>query len=687
MKKYILSILILAACFNSFAQVDRSIRPKAGPAPEVKMGESTHFQLKNGLKVYVVENHKLPKITASLIFHTGPIYEGDIAGLMSATGNLMMGGTQNRSKDELNEEIDFLGAHLNATSGSVSTSGLSKYTDKLFSLMAEVALKPDFKQEELDKWKKQMNSGLKADEKDPNSLSSKISRIALHGKDHVYGEFITEESIEAISIEDCQQYYNRYFKPSIAYLAIVGDITPKEAKKLVKTYFNKWEGGEVKKDSFEASQAPSENKVALFDLPSAVQSVINVSYPIDLKQGHADIMPMTVLNHILGGGSAGRLFQNLREDKAFTYGAYSDFETDQLVGNFSASASVRTEVTDSAVHEILYEMNRINNVKITDEELQNTKNALAGRFSIALQNPSTAARFALNTARYNLPENYYQTYLQRLDAVTSDDILRVAKKYIKPSNAHIIIVGNTKEFASKLEKFGEISYYNNDGETYVPKLPEIPEGLTAETVINTYLQNIGGQEKVSSLQNIEMNLSAEIQGREITMISYNDQNGRLYQATAMGSMILQKTVFDGKNGIVTIQGQNKSMTESEVSDAKITSLPVPQLMYAKEGVKSSINGVEKVMSSPAYIVNVEYPSGKKGKEYYDIQTGRLVKSVQFQETPQGVIPQAIILSNYKEVEGVKIPQTFTVPMGPQEIIFNVNDIKINQDKVTYFESL
>jgi len=300
MKKYILSLLMLFVSAGLFAQLDRSIRPTAGPAPKIELGKSTHFTLKNGLKVYVIENHKLPKISASISVHTGPILEKNIAGYVTATGELMMGGTQERSKDELNETIDFMGASLNASARGVSVSSLSKYTDDIFALMSEVALQPKFNENELEKWKTRTKSGIKSNEKDPKAISAKISGVVLYGKEHVYGEFSTEATVDAITLEDCESFYNQYFKPNIAYMAIVGDITPKQAKKLVKKYFGKWEDAKVIKEKFVASKAPAATQIALFDLPTATQSVVRVTYPIDLKKGHEDVLPMSVLNQILG---------------------------------------------------------------------------------------------------------------------------------------------------------------------------------------------------------------------------------------------------------------------------------------------------------------------------------------------------------------------------------------------------
>jgi len=361
MRKYIYTLFIALLTISLSAQVtiDRSTAPTPGPARTPEIGSYESFELKNGLKVFVVEDHRLPRITMSLILDRDPIVEGAKAGYVSIAGDLIGAGTANRTKSALDEEVDFMGANFGTGSNSIRVGGLSKYTDQLIDILSDVLLNPSFPEEEFDKLKSQMISGLKANADDPDAISGNLRGAALYGLEHPYGEVMTEATVEAISIDDCKAYFDTYFRPNIAYMVVIGDITVKDAKKKLNKALKKWKAAEVPTHDYAKTPRAASTRIVLVDKPSAVQSVVWLGNVIDLPQGHPDIEPLRVANQILGGGMSGRLFTNLREDKAFTYGAYSNFGVDELNATFGASAKVRNEVTDSAITEFLYEINRM----------------------------------------------------------------------------------------------------------------------------------------------------------------------------------------------------------------------------------------------------------------------------------------------------------------------------------------
>ncbi|NMB81362.1 MAG: insulinase family protein, partial [Ignavibacteria bacterium] len=453
MKKLLLLMLVFVFAKPAFSQLDRSKLPQAGQASEIKIANYESFELKNGLKVFVIENRKLPRVSFNLVLDVDPVLEGSNAGFVSVTGDLLRTGTKKRTKDQLDKEIDLLGATLSTSPTSIFASGLERNKEKLFEIVSDIILNSEFKQEELDKLKKQMLSGLATAKDDPNSISQRVSQVLMYGKDHPYGEIETEETVNNITLDMCKSYYATNFRPNVAYLAIVGDINKATAKKLVEKYLTKWEKKEVPKNSYSTPKAPVVNKVSLVDRANSVQSVISIAYPVELQIGSDDAIKASVVNLILGGSATGRLFMNLREAKAYTYGAYSSMNPDRLIGSFSASTQVRTSVTDSAITEIINEMKKIRSEKVSDDELQKAKNLLSGSFTRSLESPETIARFAINTARYNLPKDYYKNYLKNLNALTSDEILATAKKYIKPNNLNVIVVGNGEEVAKNIAKF------------------------------------------------------------------------------------------------------------------------------------------------------------------------------------------------------------------------------------------
>ncbi|HJW28514.1 MAG TPA: pitrilysin family protein, partial [Saprospiraceae bacterium] len=376
-----LTILFLASCSpkmgkeasttgNEPVKGDfRSMAPKAGPARAIEIGKSTNYTLSNGLKVIVVENHKIPHVSYQLSIDHDPILEKEKSGVIDMTGTLIGNGTTTKSKAEINEAVDYIGANLSTNGTGGFASSLTKHTDKILALFSDVILKPSFPQSEFDKIKTQTLSSLQTQKDEPNSISHNVSNALTFGSNHPYGEITNEITVSNINLQDCIDYYKANFKPGNAYLIIVGDITPDVAKAKAEKYFGSWSAGTIPPHTYDAPKPLDKTAVAFVDKAGAVQSLINIQYAVDLKPGSADDIPCRVMNSILGSGFSGRLFKNLREDKAYTYGAYSSLSSDRLVGSFSANASVRNAVTDSAVTQFMVELNRMKNEPVTKTEL------------------------------------------------------------------------------------------------------------------------------------------------------------------------------------------------------------------------------------------------------------------------------------------------------------------------------
>jgi zinc protease len=684
MKKsiFILQLLVFAA-LTTVAQVDRSKRPDAGPAREPQIGSYDMFELKNGMKVFVVENSKLPRVSMSLIIDRDPLFEGEKAGYVTMAGDMMSRGTSNRSKEQLDEEVDFMGANLSSSATTVSASGLSKYTEKLVELMADVAMNPSMPQEEFDKAKEQFLSGIEAGKDDANSIMSNVYSALVYGKDHPYGEIITEETVQAITLEDCKQYHQTYFKPNVAYLAIVGDVKAKKMKKLLKKYFGDWEMGDVPTHTYELPGGSSETSVAFVDRQASVQSVIRIGNPIVLKPGDADIDAMRVMNQILGGGSSGRLYMNLREDKGFTYGAYSSYGTDELVSRFTASASVRNEVTDSAVQEFLFELKRISSGDISEDEIQRAKASISGSFGRSLEQPSTIAGFALSTARYNLPADYYQNYLKRLEAVTADDLKRVAEKYIATDNLIITIVGKGQEVAPSLEQFGAINYYDiYANPTEAPSFLTMPEGVTAEDVVNGYLEAIGGMEKLNALTAYDMSMEATMAGLPAPMNVRVAKKvpGYYMEVQEIPNMFKQKRLY-AKGTAVSEgpQGNGPIEDEEQLAELKTMSTYVmSEMAYLTDAYTLELEGVNKLDGREVYQLKVTNAAGKVSREYYEVENGLKVREETEQETPNGPVTIATTIDAYEEIDGIVYPSLIIQDAGPQKINIKLIDVKTNK---------
>ena len=679
MKKYIFLLALLGLSVSYAQDLDRSQIPAPGPAPEIQITTPPSFTLDNGLRVFVVENHKLPQVTFSLFLDLDPFTEGATMGYTSLAGQLMGTATASRTKDEIDDEVDFLGASLSVSSSGAFASSLTRHTEKLLEILSDVMINAKFTEEEFEKAKKQTLSGLASQKDSPEAIMDNIARQVIYGKDHPYGEFETEETVGNISLEQCREYYKTYFKPNKGYMTVSGDINLEKAKGLVEKYFSAWEKAEVPSHAYDMPVAPKSTQVSLVNRSSAVQSNIEVTYPVDQKPGSPDAIPASVMDNILGGGFSGRLFANLREDKAFTYGAYSSLDTDEWVGSFSASASVRNAVTDSAIHEFLYEMKRIAEEEVSQEELDRMIAYMSGSFARQLENPQTLSRFATNIERYNLPKDYYQNYLKNLSAVTIKDIQRVAKKYIRPENAHIVIVGNVADMAESLSKYGPITWYDMDGNSYDPaEKAATPAGLTPEAVIQKYIAAIGGEDALDNIKDISYEMGMSMQGMDISLEQKMMRPNRMMMVVSGMGQVFQKIVTDGERGKMSGMQGEQVLEGDELEELKAQGNIFPETSYAKDGYKLALKGTDKVGGKEAYILEVESPSGKKSTEYYAVESGLKLKEIAVQEGPQGAtMTQSTEYGDYQEVDGVKFPHSIKQNLGPQLMDIQVKSITVN----------
>jgi Predicted Zn-dependent peptidases len=455
MKKiFTLAVAALFVQAVSAQKLDRSQKPKPGPAPTITFADPVIYKLPNGITVLVVENHKLPKISASYSIDAGPITEGEKAGVIGLLGGMLNEGTTTQTKAQFDEAVDQMGAEVGVSASGGQASALTRYFGDAFLLMADALRNPSFPQASFDKLKSQSLTNLKSSERSATAISGRVVNALSFGLNHPYGEFETEQSINSITLDDVKAAYKKYVTPSRGYLTFVGDIKPVAAKALAIKAFGDWKGPVLTFPVLTRVSNPAKMEVDLVNVLNAVQSEITVTNLIDLPMGSPDYHAVLLANQILGGGADAKLFRNLREKHGFTYGAYSKTGSGRLQSTFSASASVRNEKVDSAVIEILKEINVMRTKKVSPEMLQDAKNLYNGSFALGLENPARGAGFASSILINNLPKDFYRTYLQKLNAVTADDVLRVSKKYFLHDNARVVIVGKTEMFLSGLKKSG-----------------------------------------------------------------------------------------------------------------------------------------------------------------------------------------------------------------------------------------
>jgi predicted Zn-dependent peptidase len=551
--------------------------------------------------------------------------------------------------------------------------------------MSDVLMNANFPQSEFDRIKKQNESGLLSAKSDPGTMAQN-AESKVNFPNHPYGEVMTEATLANITREDVVNYYKSTFTPKGSYLVIVGDITKAQATKLVEQYFSKWTGVEPYKMESGDGQFNKGNRVIFVKKPGAVQSVVQVSFPMKIRTGEPNQLPLNVLNGILGGGGFGtRLMQNLREDKAYTYGCYSSLNVTEDGSWMSIGGNFRNDITDSAITQILFEVDNIANGYVKDDELNLTKSSMAGGFARSLESPQTIARFALNIIKNNLAKDYYQTYLKRLEAINKEDVLTMAQTYLTAKNCNIVVVGN-EEIVERLKQFdadGKIEYLDAYGE---PVKDVKKADITKEQLITKYVLAVtqttsmkAAQKKLKKIKSYEEKTDLSMSQVPFPLKSTKVWVSPSTEAQKLEGqgMVFQKSFFDGTVGSSTnMQTGKKDMTAEEIASKKKAFGLFPEMNYATSGMTYEIVGIESLNGTDVYVLKLNDGS-TESFDYYDTKTFMKVKSLSINKDGEEVTESTSLFSEYKDVNGLLFPHTVTISMGEMAFSGIVTSIVVN----------
>lgn len=686
MKTIILSILFLVPSVI-FAQFDRNKMPEAKDAPKINIKDSEVFTTKNGITVILSENHKLPKVTFNYITGASPKMEDEMAGLSEIAGSLVMSGTENRTKDELDAQVDYIGASLNADNNSVRLSCLTKHMQKGLDLMSDVALHANFPQSEVDRIIKQYESSLISAQSDGGTMAANAAAVSNFSS-HPYGEVMTEATLAAINRDAIVNYYKQNFIAQGSYLVVVGDITRTETEKAVEAHFSSWNAGSLSNQTLDNKKTISGNQVIFVKKPGAVQSVIKITFPMNIKPNNPDYLKLKVLNAVLGGGVfSNRLMQNLREDKAYTYGCRSYMNIDNYGSTFEAGGNFRNAVTDSAITEILYELEQISTKLVKDEELAITKSSMAGGFARSLESSNTVARFALSVIKNKLPKDYYQTYLQQLESITKEDLLAVGKKYITYENCNIVVVGN-EEVLEKLTKFdadGKITKLDAFGQ----EVKEMKEAdITADELISKYIRAVTMLEndkkiakKMKKLKSVvaTFDLTSDQIPIPMTSVSAFEAPNSKGQMLSGQGMVFQKSYFDGATGQTSnMQTGVKELTEEEISAKSKSVGYFPEMNYSTSGMEYTLKGIEEKKGLEYYVLETNDGSSVT-MTYFDTKSFLLMIEVSTVSQDGETQTTTVTYGDYKNHGGFMLPGTMVMNAGPMTFNGTVKTYELNGD--------
>ena len=441
--------------------------PASKPAKKISFPSYITRDLSNGLRILIIEHHEQPIVSLRFLVKSGSTEDGDLPGLASLTGDLLTKGTKSRTAVQIAEEIDYVGGQL--VSGSdwdatyASASVLRKHFDVGLSLVADITLNPVFAEEEVERVREQRLTALLQKKDDVGYLSEEKLSAAVFGE-HPYAhpQAGTEKSVNALKRDDFVRFHKAYFVPNNAILAVVGDVNADEVMPRVQELFGPWSRGSLQNGRVSRPRDLENVSVYLVDKPEAVQSSIRVGH-VGIERKSVDYVPVVVLNTLLGGYFNSRINQNLREGKGYTYGAHTTFDVRKNRGLFFASADVRNAVTDSAITEILYELKRLREEPVSPEELDMVKKFIVGSFPLQIETPNQIASKVIDLELYDLPRDFYDTFNERVEAITAEDLLQTAKAHIHPEGVAIVVAGNSKDVASKLQKFGTVEVLDVEG--------------------------------------------------------------------------------------------------------------------------------------------------------------------------------------------------------------------------------
>ena len=451
----------------------RSQVPAPLPPRPISIPTRQETTLANGLTLVVVEDTRLPLVSYRLAFRVGGAFDPpEIPGLIDLLAGLMPEGTATRTSKEIADEIARMGASLSAGANSdytiVAASALTQFNDPVMDLLAEVTLEPSFPENEVALAKQNTKESLRQQRAQPSFLASEMVSRVMFG-DHPYSVVApTPESIDRASRDEFVSFHRSKLVPNNAVFIVVGNVNYDDILKRTESLFSTWKRGEDVVANFPAPPVRTRRTAYLVDRPGSAQSNIVIANS-GITRTDPDYFPMLLMHTVLGANASSRLFMNLREDKGYTYGAYSNLDARRSAGTFRSTAEVRTPVTGDSIKEFLYELDRIRREPVSAKEIADAKSYLTGVFPIRLETQEGLTDQLVQIKMLNLPDDYLERYRDRLQAVTVEDIQRIAQKYVKPDEAALIVVGDGSFVLEQMKPYcDDIEVYNTAGKRKTP---------------------------------------------------------------------------------------------------------------------------------------------------------------------------------------------------------------------------
>lgn len=656
--------------------------------------EPQEFILSNGLKSLLVEDPNSSRISFELKIDVVPVNERDLAGLSEMTGMLLLSGTDTNSKAEIDQTCEILGAHIQTSPDGVYASCPTKNAEELLSLLARIIFKSNFPMEEFEKVKAQTASLLVGSENDLEVISQRVGDVVRYKKGIPYGVLVTKNSIDNIRREHVQAYYDQFFVPANAYLVVVGDLQASKMIGSIQSAFAEWvpnliDATAVNEKVLSLSnisavkkhpQPPKENHVVFVDMPATQECVIEVTYPIFLAPKDPEALSADLMNVVLSERLLNVFPEEIIRNDNFDNSVVA-LRADEYIGSFSAKVMVKNTFADVTVSIILDEMVRMISEKVDKKELKAAKELLAKEFTSSLEDLRTVSELLLDQVLYGLQEDHYRTYLQRLDTISISTIQAMASAYLKPHNAHIIVVGDKEEVANKLSKFADgssIEYLDKNGDRYREELQMPPAGVGAQEVINEHYMALGGKSKLLARNTEKIVMTTEVDGISAKCTSYRKAPNKYLMMCNVDDTETLKKVYDGAKGVLIEEGRTKDLLDIDLDDLRHESDMNFGMNYPQLSFDLSFVGISNVKGRPANKIRIITEAGIPIEEYFDVETKLMVKRIEIKYTTEGLKKKVTYFDEYKEVDGILYAHTVTEILD-QKQVYKIKSITLNEE--------
>ncbi|HRP03067.1 MAG TPA: pitrilysin family protein [Candidatus Kapabacteria bacterium] len=679
MKKIILFLLIITSYYMSAQDINLDTRPE--PLSDIKYPFPKHDveELKNGIKVFLIEDKEQPTIAIRIMIGGGSSLDGDKSGLSELTSGLLTKGTKNFTAEQIANKLDGVGASISANSNAdyitIYAQSLKKHQKLLFDMLSEVLLKANFPQDEFEKLQKQMIAGIQYEKSNPSNLAQQLARIALYGKNYPYAKVNSEQTISSIKLEDIKNYYNNWFVANNVTIAVIGDFNKKKITSDLQAMFGKW----AKRDSMPKITMPEPETmpkgVYFIGRPGSVQSSVVVT-TLTVPYLSKSYETLNLAANILGSFS-GRLFSTLREKYSFTYTPFGFQTRTKFTNRFAAGADVTAAKTDSSIQVILDELKGLTETAPDVNELNRIRQYTLGGYLMSLESASYLASLIQNTDFYGGQIAELENYPDRLKSMTPNDMKDVARNYINPDKAIIVVVGSPNVRES-LTQFGQVFDYDMDLKTQDgPNATLEKIKMNAEELIENYVDAIGGEDKINGIKTLaikgssDMSISGQIMTGEVSIIKTNE--GRMYQKSDFRLFSNESWVNNG-DAYLKLDGNLIKMEDKDKGDLLLESYPIALLKLNELQMKAEVLG----KNSKYIVLQVTDKANKVEQFYFDKDTYLLAKKEILAQSADGNELIVIKYDNYQEYAGVKFPNTVISQSSSMNItnkyIYEVNSV-------------